>query len=48
VAGDAELAGLFEPAELDKLPPDERKDCVALSKEIDGLLTRAGGTAPKS
>jgi serine/threonine-protein kinase len=45
--GDSELAGLFEPAELDKLPPDERKDCVALSKEIDGLLTRAGGTAPK-
>jgi serine/threonine-protein kinase len=46
--GDSELAGLFEPAELDKLAPDERKDCVALSKEIDGLLTRAGGTAPKS
>jgi serine/threonine-protein kinase len=45
--GDSELAGLFEPAELDKLAPDERKDCVALSKEIDGLLTRAGGTAPK-
>jgi serine/threonine-protein kinase len=45
--GDWELAGLFEPAELDKLAPDERKDCVALSKEIDGLLTRAGGTAPK-
>jgi tetratricopeptide (TPR) repeat protein len=45
--GDSELAGLFEPAELDKLPPDERKDCVALSKEIDDLLTRAGGTAPK-
>jgi hypothetical protein len=43
--GDSELAGLFEPAELDKLAPDERKDCVALSKEIDGLLTRAGGTA---
>jgi serine/threonine-protein kinase len=45
--GDSELAGLFEPGELDKLPPDERKDCVALSKEIDGLLTHAGGTAPK-
>src|SRR5262249_28683715 len=45
--GDSELAGLFEPAELDKLAPDERKDCVALLKEIDGLLTRAGGTAPK-
>jgi hypothetical protein len=38
---------LFEPSELDKLPPDERTDCVALSKEIDGLLTRAGGIAPK-
>jgi serine/threonine-protein kinase len=45
--GDSDLAGLFEPAELDKLAPDERKACVALSKEIDGLLTRAGGTAPK-
>jgi serine/threonine-protein kinase len=45
--GDAELAGLFEPTELDTLSPDERKDCVALSKEIEGLLTRAGGTAPK-
>jgi serine/threonine-protein kinase len=45
--GDSELAGLFEPAELDKLPPDEREDCLGLSKEIDGLLTRAGGTAPK-
>jgi serine/threonine-protein kinase len=45
--GDSELTGLFEPAELDKLAPDERKACVALSKEIDGLLTRAGGTAPK-
>jgi serine/threonine-protein kinase len=44
---DPDLAGFFELAELDKLPPDERKDCVALSKEIDGLLTRAGGTAPK-
>src|SRR5262249_15362923 len=27
--GNSELAGLFEPAELDKLPPDERKDCIA-------------------
>jgi serine/threonine-protein kinase len=45
--GDSELAVLFEPAELDKLAPDERKDCLALSKEIEGLLTRAGGTAPK-
>src|SRR5262245_48048874 len=44
--GDPDLVVLFEPAELDKLPPDERKDCVALAKEIEGLLTRAGGTAP--
>src|SRR5262249_41482281 len=45
--GNGEVGGLLEPAELDKLPPDERKDCIALSKEIDGLLTRAGGTATK-
>jgi serine/threonine-protein kinase len=43
---DPDLAGLFEPSELDKLPPDERKDCVALSNEVGSLLTRAGGVTP--
>jgi serine/threonine-protein kinase len=37
-----DLAGFFEPAELDKLSPDERKDCAALSKEIGDLLAREG------
>jgi serine/threonine-protein kinase len=45
--GDPYLSGFFEPAELEKLPPDERKDCVALSNEIGRLLTRAGSVAPK-
>jgi serine/threonine-protein kinase len=40
---DPDLAGLFEPSELEKLPPDERKDCVALSNEIGNALARAGG-----
>jgi serine/threonine-protein kinase len=40
---DPDLAGFFEPAELDKLPPDERKDCAALSKEISDLHARARG-----
>jgi serine/threonine-protein kinase len=44
--GDPDLAGFFEPAELEKLPPDERKDCVALSNEIGGVLARAGGAGP--
>jgi serine/threonine-protein kinase len=44
--GDPDLVGLFEPAELDRLPPDERKDCAALSDTIGRLLTRAGGLTP--
>jgi serine/threonine-protein kinase len=39
---DQDLAGFFEPAELDKLLPDERTDCAALSKEFGDLVARAG------
>ena len=41
--GDPDLSGLFEPSKLEKLPPDERKDCLALSNEIGGVLARTGG-----
>jgi hypothetical protein len=41
---DPDLAGFFEPAELDKLAPEERNDCAGLSKEIGDLLARARGT----
>jgi serine/threonine-protein kinase len=44
---DPDLAGLRAPSELAKLSADERKDCLALWAEIDDLLSRAGGTAPK-
>jgi tetratricopeptide (TPR) repeat protein/predicted Ser/Thr protein kinase len=36
-----DLAGLREPSELDKLPPDERKNCRALWDEIKAVLDRA-------
>jgi hypothetical protein len=39
--------GLHAPSELVKLSADERKDCLALWAELDDLLIRAGGTAPK-
>ncbi len=39
---DPDLAGLREPAELEKLPPDERKDCLALWSEVGALLNRCG------
>jgi serine/threonine-protein kinase len=45
---DPDLAGFFEPAELDKLPPNERKDCAALSQELSDLLARAGGTPQRA
>jgi serine/threonine-protein kinase len=45
---DPDLAGFFEPAELDKLPPEERNDCAALSKEIGDLLARARGTPQRT
>ena len=37
---DPELAGLREPAELDRLPAGERKDCLALWAEVAALLGR--------
>jgi serine/threonine-protein kinase len=36
----ADLAGLREPSLLDKLPADERKDCLALWDEVANLLKR--------
>jgi serine/threonine-protein kinase len=44
---DPDLAGLRAPSELAKLSADERKDSVALWAEVDDLLSRAGGIAPK-
>jgi serine/threonine-protein kinase len=35
-----DLAGLRDPAELEKLPADERKDCLALWAEVGALLRR--------
>jgi tetratricopeptide (TPR) repeat protein len=40
--GHPDLVGLFDPAELEKLQPEERNDCIALSNEIGRLLARAG------
>jgi serine/threonine-protein kinase len=37
-----DLAGLCEPAELDKLSADERKDCLALWDEVGVVLARTG------
>ena len=37
---DPDLAGLREPAELAKLPGDERRDCLALWAEVEALLSR--------
>jgi eukaryotic-like serine/threonine-protein kinase len=44
---DPDLAGLRAPSELTKLHADERKDCLLVWAEVDDLLNRAGGTAPK-
>lgn len=40
---DPDLASLREPAHLDKLPADERKDCVAMWTEVEQVLKRATG-----
>ena len=37
---DPDLAGLREFSALEKLPADEREECLALWKEVDGLLNR--------
>jgi eukaryotic-like serine/threonine-protein kinase len=44
--GDPGLAGLRDPAELDKLPADERKDCRALWEEVAKVLDRTEGVTP--
>ncbi|WP_020473558.1 protein kinase domain-containing protein [Zavarzinella formosa] len=36
-----DLAGLRDPAELEKLSPEERKDCLALWEETAALFNRA-------
>jgi tetratricopeptide (TPR) repeat protein len=38
---DPDLAGLREPSALDKLSADERKECLALWKEVAAVLSRA-------
>src|SRR5437773_2773012 len=38
---DGDLAGLREPNARDTLSPDERKDCLALWKEVAAVLRRA-------
>jgi eukaryotic-like serine/threonine-protein kinase len=40
--GEPDLAGLREPAELEKLSDDERKDCLALWDEVGVVLRRTG------
>jgi eukaryotic-like serine/threonine-protein kinase len=39
---DPDLAGLREPADLEKLPRDERTDCLALWTELEAVLQRIG------
>jgi serine/threonine-protein kinase len=39
---DPDLAGLREPAELDKLTAAERKECLALWAEVGAVLARCG------
>jgi serine/threonine-protein kinase len=39
-----ELSGLREPTALDKLSPDERKECLALWKEVATVLQRTQRT----
>lgn len=38
---DPDLAGLRESSAMDKLSPDERKDCLALWEAVGNLLKRA-------
>ena len=41
---DPDLAGLREPRALDKLSADERKECLALWKEVGAVLKRTQKT----
>jgi serine/threonine-protein kinase len=43
-----DLAGLREPNALDKLPADERKECIALWQSVADLLERAQAPAAKN
>ena len=40
---DPDLAGLRDPAAVDRLPPSERQECRALWRDLDTLLERAQG-----
>jgi serine/threonine-protein kinase len=42
--GEPDLAGLREPARLEKLAEDERKDCLALWAEVEAVVARCGNT----
>jgi serine/threonine-protein kinase len=44
----ADLAGLREPSALDKLPADERKECLALWDEVATVLKRGGVSSDAS
>jgi len=39
-----DLAGLREPAGLERLAEDERKGCLALWAEVGAVLARCGNT----
>ncbi len=41
------LAGIRDPAAIEKLPEDERAACRALWKDVDDLLAKTGGPAVK-
>jgi serine/threonine-protein kinase len=41
---DPKLAGVREPAELDRLTAEERKGCLALWAEVGAVLARCGDT----
>jgi serine/threonine-protein kinase len=36
-----DLAGLRDPSELNKLPAEERKDCLALWTEVAAVVSRS-------
>jgi hypothetical protein len=42
--GEPDLAGLREPAELERLAEDERKGRLALWAEVGAVLARCGNT----
>ena len=42
--GEPDLAWQREPARLERLAEDERKDCLALWAEVEAVLARCGNT----